>query len=500
VPTPKPAQSLLPATTTGNAALAPQSNFVKIEKNLNSLGFFTPARHNGKEPREKIVTVRREMNGRIIEAQATILPSAKYGLPTTADLDKYLAFQKLVEQIRNRTGQITNPFGFTTAQLVNVLGINTTGKNYQDVHDWLQRMTLTGINSKDVVYMAKRRAWMSDTFHVFERVVTVGSVMPDGSVADRNYVWLSEWQLENINGNYLLPIDFETYRLLRNQIAKILVPLLQVWLYASRAEGRFEKRYSELCQILDITRHKHLSLIKRQLEPSLSELQHHGYLSSYSIEPTADGREYKVVAAHGHKFYRDQKVRAALPVAAKQSTGDQEPSALKELTSRGITESQARRLLRSLPESYPVLDQLEYADYLIGKAGGKIVNPPGFYTWVLRENLRPPSMFETSSKRRARQEGEELRLKEQMELLKRQEAYDQYCRDQVETHAKGMSGSQYQQLITKHIRQVKTQWRELPQQTIEEIARRQADDEIRQNMNLMGFDQFCANPQARLFD
>jgi hypothetical protein len=65
-------------------------------------------------------------------------------------------------------------------------------------------------------------------------------------VADKNYVWLSTWQLENINSNYLLPIDLDTYRKLRNQIAKILVPLLQVWLYASRAEGRFEKRYPEL--------------------------------------------------------------------------------------------------------------------------------------------------------------------------------------------------------------------------------------------------------------
>ena len=39
------------------------------------------------------------------------------------------------------------------------------------------------------------------------------------------------------NSNYPLPINLETYRKLRNQIAKILVPLLQVWLYASRAEG-----------------------------------------------------------------------------------------------------------------------------------------------------------------------------------------------------------------------------------------------------------------------
>ena len=52
--------------------------------------------------------------------------------------------------------------------------------------------------------------------------------MPDGTTADRNYVWLSEWQLENINHNFLLPIDFEAYKQLRNHIAKALVPLLQI--------------------------------------------------------------------------------------------------------------------------------------------------------------------------------------------------------------------------------------------------------------------------------
>ena len=49
--------------------------------------------------------------------------------------------------------------------------------------------------------------------------------MPDGTIADANYVWLSEWQLENINQNFLLPIDLFTYRQLKNHIAKALVPL-----------------------------------------------------------------------------------------------------------------------------------------------------------------------------------------------------------------------------------------------------------------------------------
>jgi hypothetical protein len=315
-------------------------NSSRSKRSLNTLGFFTPAKHKGDKVREKVVLVRRELNGKTFEAQATILPSAKYGLPTTADLDKYLAFHKLLEQVRNRVGEITNPVGFTSTHLLTVLGIKDAGNNYQDIHDWLQRMTLTGINSKGMVYMARRRTWVSDTFHVFDRVVTMGSMLPDGAVADQNYVWLSDWQLENINSNYLLPIDLETYRKLRNQIAKILVPLLQVWLYASRAEGRFEKRYAELCEILDVVRQKHLSLIRRQLDPSLAELTYHGYLASWAIQPTVDGREYKLVAVHGHKFYRDQRIRTSVPAAA-QIEGDG-ASLLKELTNRTLPATEAQ--------------------------------------------------------------------------------------------------------------------------------------------------------------
>jgi len=76
--------------------------------------------------------------------------------------------------------------------------------------------------------------------------------MDDGTVADANYIWLSAWQLENINNKFLVPIDLENIRELKNHIAKALVPLLQVWLYASKKAESFEKRYADLCEILTL--------------------------------------------------------------------------------------------------------------------------------------------------------------------------------------------------------------------------------------------------------
>jgi hypothetical protein len=478
---------------------APNAEFVKIEKNLNTLGFFTPAKHKAAKTREKVIIFRREINGKTVEAQATILPSAKYGLPTAADLDKYLAFHKLLEQIRSKLGQISNPVSFASTQLLTVLGIKDAGNNYLDIHDWLQRMTLTGINSKGIVYMARRKTWVSDTFHVFDRVVTMGSTLPDGTMADRNYVWLSDWQLENINSNYLLPIDLETYRQLRNQIAKILVPLLQVWLYASRAEGKFEKRYTELCEILDIVCHKHFSLIRRQLEPSLSELTHHGYLASWSIQPTADGREYKLVAVHGHKFYRDQQIRSSLPAAAQLDS--EAGSLLKQLTNRGINEVQARRLLKSLPSNQPVLDQLEYGDFIIWKSRSAIKNPPGFYVYLLRESIPPPNDFETSSRKRAREVKEDLAREDKNRQLEMENSYQEYCDREVRAHLCSMSDHARLEMLSTKMREVRQRWSHLPPATIEEIANRKLENEIRQELSLLSLEQYSAlNPQQSLFE
>jgi hypothetical protein len=471
--------------------------FVKIEKNLNTLGFFTPAKHKGQKSREKIITMRRELGGKVVEAQAVILPSAKYGLPTAADLDKYLAFHKLVENIRIRSGQILNPVRFTSAQLMNILGMRNSGNNYQDIAEWLQRMTATTINSKGTVYLAKRKAWMSDTFHVFDRIVTMGSALPDGTVADQHYVWLSEWQIENINSNYLLPIDIDTYRQLKNQIAKILVPLLQVWLYATRAEGRFEKRYTDLCQILDIANHKPLSLIRRQLEPSLAELTHHGYLASWAIAPTADGREYKLVATHGHKFYRDQKIRMIGP--STQCEG-KELSLLKELTTRGINEPFARRLLRQIPEDQPIIDQLEWGDYTVSNSKS-ITNPPGFYVYLLKENIRPPDAFETSSKRRQRQLEENDQREEHIRRVTLENRYHDFCEEQTHSYLLQMPPEIRTERLAGKLRLVRKQWGHLPKDAIEQIAMRQLENEVRDELALPSLEEFAdRDPQQSLFN
>jgi hypothetical protein len=87
----------------------PIQDLIKVERNLNSLGFFIPAK-KGKPTREERSRVRtivypaREVQGRMMRQSATIIPSPEHGLPTTADRDKYMALMKIVTDAKARFG------------------------------------------------------------------------------------------------------------------------------------------------------------------------------------------------------------------------------------------------------------------------------------------------------------------------------------------------------------------------------------------------------------
>jgi hypothetical protein len=317
-----------PEAVNKNLQLAPRKktalrtpDFIKIEKNLISLGFFTPSSKRIKGEKSKTITFTKIIDGKRIEAKATIVPAAIYGLPVTADQDKYLALQKIINDVRQERGEVTNPVTFTSAELLKLLEQADAGKNYQDISEWLDLMSNTGIISEGVVYLAGKKVWAKDRFRVFDRAVSFGRELEPGKVAEKNYVWLSEWQLENINNNYLLPVDFDAYKQLKNHITKALVPLLQIWLFASREEGYFEKRYDEICQLLRIRQYHFLSEIKRNFAPSLDELVEHEYLESWEIQKTSDKKDYKVVFRHGEKFHQDRKKR----LGQKTQTGAEGP-------------------------------------------------------------------------------------------------------------------------------------------------------------------------------
>ena len=396
-------------TTLSLAEVEPIQDLIKVERNLNSLGFFIPAKKGkpSREERSRVRTIQypaREVQGRMMHQSATIIPSPEHGLPTTADRDKYMALMKIVTDAKARAGDIQNPVAFTTYDLLKHLGHNTGGKNYEEVNQFLERMTATTIKSENAIYFHKSKVYQRDIFHVFDRVVLVGQEMPDGVKAQRNYVFLSQWQLENINANYLLRMDFNAYGSLRKDIGKALFGHLHVWFYASRCRP-VERRYSELCQLLDIRRWNHLSKIRQILTPSFEELQRIRYLRDWDIVRTSDGADYKLVMTPGERILGVLRPRVNSGVTSgNEWVGPEMASTVMGLVKRGIREGDARRLLLDIPKEQRVEDQIDWFDELLRRMRSSMQNPPGFLFVMIRDGWPVPADFVTKRKREAQRQ------------------------------------------------------------------------------------------------
>src|SRR5690242_4382678 len=335
---------------------------VRVEKSLHSLGFFASTAH--REISRTILQVFRRPDGQRIHAKAVIEGIPSLGLPTTADRDKYMAFMKIALDQRDFQGEVVNPIRFSGADMIKLLRLRKGGFHYDEINDWCKRMVATTIMSQASIFMADRRQYATDTFHVFDRVVLVGEELNDGSRSEFYQVYLSQWQLTNLNQGYLLPLDFNAYLKLKRDIAKALFGHLSVWFYASRGQS-IEKKYADLCQLLNIRAYPHLSKAASVLEPSMKELTEIGYLSHWELVRTSRGADFKLILSPGSRLLGLPNFSSVVNPEARAALEARLPAWVSEIVRRGVAERKARQMALDVADDQPVMDQIEYVEYLI---------------------------------------------------------------------------------------------------------------------------------------
>lgn len=481
-------------------ALVPQPDPVRIEKNLNSLGFFAATyKRNGQKPVRHIECGTREIEGKRTTQKARIAGDAELGLPAGADRDKYYAFMKIVEDRRKLTGQIENPVKFTSYELLLYLGLKPCGKLYNDIDEWLTRMVSTTITSEWAVYLRGSRKFVRDTFHVFDRSVRVGQEMADGQVADSNYVWLSAWQLENINTNFLLPLDLQEYLSLKNDLAKALLFHLNIWFYASRG-APVEKRYDRLCELLGIKMRTAISLIRQAFDPGMSELIGLGHLNSWDVVPVEGFKtEYKIVLRAGH---RNQPATHQLAAVIDP----QHEHLVKLMVEQGIREKTARQILLDIPADQAVLDQIEYFQHLRTLNAARIKNPPGLLLNMLRNNDPVPVDFVTSRKaelarlRHTPNRSERDRAERELQEFQFKSEYNDYCAG-IEQQFKETKPAETEALRNQIMRQLRTSTDLLSQGdwVFQRAVESQLHAEILKLAGPMSYEEYRSQKQQSLF-
>jgi Replication initiator protein A len=482
-----------------------QVDLVRVEKSLHSLGFFASTAN--REISRTIVQVFRRPDGQKIQAKAVIEGIPSLGLPTTADRDKYMAFMKIALDQREFQGELTNPIRFSGADMIKLLRLRKGGFHYDEINDWCKRMVATTIMSEASIFLADRRQYATDTFHVFDRVVLVGEELNDGTRSEFYQVYLSHWQLTNLNQGYLLPLDFNAYLKLKRDIAKALFGHLSVWFYASRGQT-IEKKYPDLCQLLNVRAYPHLSKARSVLEPSLAELTEIGYLSSWELVRTSRGSDFKLTLSPGKRLLSLPNFSSVVNPEARAALEARLPSWVGELVERGVAERKARQLALDIADEQAVSDQIEYAEHLIRqdrRGRGKISNPAGFFIWAIESNLTVPDEFETSRKRRLRQPKEQAENDQRFRVLQLENEYDEFCQDQIRKRLESeYPANRLETALREHMKVIKREQPEwfarIPEGTRREVAIGHLKSAIRDSLNLPSFEHWSKRDlQQRLF-
>ena len=255
---------------------------INTEVNLLIFPFFVLERKSKKLETEYKDIVKR--GNEKIEIIWNVSANTKYGYPGLFDREVHKVIEQIISEILKKDGEIKNPISFSIYDLCNRMGITTSGgKNYRKVKEALERIRMTGIKSEGAFYHKGKKEWISKVFGLYDSIIFRGEKLEDGSIAEKNLLYLGNIYLQSLNSFNIKPIDYTYWRSLESKIASRLYEILGIKFYGVRnkKEGFIRYKYSTLCQLLPVTPHEYISEAKRQLNPGNNELRDTGFISKY---------------------------------------------------------------------------------------------------------------------------------------------------------------------------------------------------------------------------
>lgn len=188
-----------------------------------------------------------------------------------------------------------NPITWSWYDLAKRLGLKAcSGRSIQQMKEAIEATHGALIRTRYCLQQSERNEnplrKQDSAWHLYERYVFMDDVLPDGTIADTNHLWLSDWYLANLNSQYCGPINYELWQYLNyeSRIASRLYEYL-TWNFSKRIPV-FRVGYERLAQFLPVKPLPHLSQIRQQLEPALASLRRQRLIESFRWETGSAGQ------------------------------------------------------------------------------------------------------------------------------------------------------------------------------------------------------------------
>jgi hypothetical protein len=277
--------------------LPEELQILRAEVNLLVFPFF--ALHNREVRRRKkteFSTIAKR-GGEAVQIVWKVTANTEYGYP--GPFDKHV--HRTMEQMLNEMAlPIRNPVTFSTYEICKRMGAKHGGWEYERIRQSLERVAATTIKAERTFYRKRQKKWDSGVFHLYD-VYFKGSTLPDGTIAQQNYLFLNELYLESLNCRYVKPLDYKYYCSLNNPIAQRLYEILGVKLYGiyNQKQPILRYKYSTLCQLIPIKRQLYYSKAREKLEPAHRKLVSTGFIQEPEWEPTLSKSDWFIIYKPG---------------------------------------------------------------------------------------------------------------------------------------------------------------------------------------------------------
>jgi len=412
-------------------------DFIKSEVNLLILPFFILSR---KDLRNKLEIEYKETikkGDKELDISWNVSANPKYGYPGPFDRMVYKVVEQIINEILCRDKVVKNPIRLGSLYILcKKMNISNSGQNKKKIRESLKRIVTTTVSSQGAFYIKEKRKRISDTFHLYERVVFKDEELPDGTMADTNYLFLGSWYLQSINSFYVKPIDYRYLQSLESKIASRLYEILGVRFYAlkNKRQSYIWFDYQKLCSLLPITHLKQISKAKQQFNLAHKELIKTGFLSKVGWKKNENN--WMIF------YYPGSRAKKELQ-RQKQGEFFQPISPQVKLLNKGELESKARDLIyyfqkkhnqiegyqpnkRELQQAVDIIDQYgeEKAKYIVNYALKKAPETNykmKYFGAVLNYKEEALKTFE---KEKIKKEKQREKLKQEREEEKLQEKKD----------------------------------------------------------------------------
>lgn len=399
-----------------------------------------------------IVINRRKDSGEV-ELHWSVSHSAKYGPP------RQLAYKLDTLVVNRRIDDAGRPVPKILAlgSLRDIARELNLGGDTNQIRKALRQNAFTGISAKLTYRAANGEERRIEADFTRYGVVFAGERLPNGNTADCVYLIFNEPYLEVLNNAPVRPLNYEYLKQL-TPAAQRFYEIVSYRMYGALKHKHSTARlaYSEFCMFSALQRYDDYDHFKKQMYKIHKPHLDSGYLARVMYEEIrdTDGHlDWSMIYFPGPKalqefdnFHLRPKSLSTTPTAVIE-----DPS-LDELTRRGITEAQARKLLDAIAANQPLHAQLAWGDALIAKGRGRIDNPPGFYTYLIRDNVQPPAEFLHPRQPASAAPASDPDLNLQL-------AYEEHCRTLAADYLKRQyPGEAYTRILEEKGREVRRQY------------------------------------------